>query len=398
MVLCAGKCNNRLDMWVTGLALLLILISECAGAQQIKLSNIRDNTTVSYPVVLIKGTLDVTDPDLPPSVSWVEQNRRNHTHSIEAINLTSPSPRQIYKAAMYQHNFKVLVELVPGKNQIQLDSSKVRKTLVLNYKPMQAKFRVRFIYMTDKSGATQYPTQEPNDPQDYKNKIDVLAKLMQCFVAEEMNEGGFGRKTFHFDVEANGKARVITTKLPYSREMLSGKGIFDIWRIVHHDISEHMRDEHMIDLVITSFATYDPKRKKAFGYTAAGAPGTAAVTNLGMFSWPSTVTQVPIAFSDTEWIDENLIFNQSGYRDTHWALASTTMGAAFHELGHALFFVHDSDDLCIMSTGYSLFHRQFMVEDSPSKISIFPEFYAHKQEALISPLMLHQMNQHAWIK
>lgn len=390
----------------------LILITLCASlscirgaqAQHLEVRNIANKATLNYPVVLLRGRLNVVDPPQPPTQSWLEESNRAHAHTITAANLSSARSSKTYVAAMYQHKFKVLVELLPGVNHIRLHTDSVKQEanatldMTLIYQPVRADYNVRFIYATAEDGDTTYQSQIQGDAQNYREKIDTAAKLLQCFVAEEMNDQKFGRKTFHFAMDKEGKAVVRLLKMPYSQQYLAKKSGYALWSLVQREAYKQMRDGKAKDLVITAFTRYDSKIKKPVAYAALGGMDTAVVSNLGMFSWPSSVSEVPAAFTNASFVDESRVYNQTAYRDTLWALASTTMGAAMHELGHALGLNHPTNDLNIMFTGYSLFHRQFMVEDAPDARALLPAPFKHAQEPLLGVAECLILNKSAWVR
>ncbi len=68
---------------------------------------------------------------------------------------------------------------------------------------------------------------------------------------------------------------------------------------------------------------------------------------------------------DTRTIDPKKFFSDSVGRHTFWAAASTTIGAALHELGHTFALPHSRDNQDIMTRGFDRFNRVFTLLEPP---------------------------------
>ncbi len=110
----------------------LILCGAAAIARgELAVSNHESGSTVRYPVVLLRGTLENGEKDV--------EIRNAQARECEV------------KAAVNKGAFKALVELVPGRNVIGLRSSDTKKPLLLDltYEPQANPYDARLVWMTD---------------------------------------------------------------------------------------------------------------------------------------------------------------------------------------------------------------------------------------------------------
>src|SRR5262249_20891043 len=121
---------------------------------------------------------------------------------------SSARPTRELPGVAYKGRFKALAELAPGPNKLLLRAGTRELAVTLHYKPQTNPYRVQVVYMTDRTGDTRYQTQRPHDPQNYRDKIDTVMKLLQSFTAEQMNTLGFGRLTFNLEFDKDGRVVV----------------------------------------------------------------------------------------------------------------------------------------------------------------------------------------------
>ena len=338
------------------LSCLMIAAFGVAAYSDITIMNLRDGEILRYPVALIKGngaggSIRVADLD---------NNHPDGTNSVTCVNGV----------------FKILVELVPGKNHLALTSGMQTKDIVLQYKPMTTVRRIVVIYLTAADGKTEYRSQKKNDPQNYKQKLDTAAKLLQTFTAERLDDLGMGRTTFNLEFDGNGRVVVHTLTYPEKLSDLVKMRPDALFAALYKWIRPQFPMECNKCLVVMAFSYYDPRTGRSFADSGLGGGGLALAGSGGMCAWPDNMRDVDRAFADCTPIDTNAVRNDSGSRGVLWAMASTTIGAALHELGHTFDLRHAEDPLSIMSRGFDLFSREFTLTDAPWKDHPTPTAFA----------------------
>lgn len=362
------------------LALGNLLHAALALAQPaIRLENYRAGTTIRYPVPLLRGTVGEAGGS-----------------SLVVVNESSDRPTRELKGLVHKGRFKALTELVPGPNRLVLRSGKQELRLTLTYRPQTNAYIVRVIYMTDNTGATAYQTPLAKDPQDYAAKLDTALKLMQTFTAERMNDLGHGRRTFNLELDDHGKVKVHTLKGDHPAAYYYALADQDWWRQVYAWSDKRLPMARGKNLVIPAYTRFDPAVRKAQGHTALGGGGLALFGSGALFSWPGSLADVFPAFGDATSIDGKRVHDDSAGRGTRWALASTTLGAALHEVGHTFGLPHSRDPMDIMTRGFDHFHRAFTFIDPPSRVNPRPVEFKDREVAYFAPISAAALRGSRW--
>lgn len=346
----------------------------------LEVTNVRDGEVVRHPVLLLRGTVAAT-------TTW-----------IRAVNATSTRPTRVLDGVVDAGRFKALAELLPGRNDLWLAApgSGVRR-LAVTYEPQTNTRRVRVVYMTDSSGDTRYQTPDAGDPQDHRGKLDTAMKLLQCFTADRMHEQGLGWATFRLELDDDGRVVVHTLRgdHPASHDYALDPDAW--WQQVHGWVRGALPGPGAKYLVIAAYTRWDPEARVARGHTALGGGDLGLFGGGGLFAWPSSLADVVPVLSDATRVDAARVFDDSAGRSTRWALASTTMGATLHELGHALGLPHSREPQDVMTRGFDHLGRAFLLVEAPARGAREPRPIAPADEATWHPVSATLLRGSPWL-
>jgi len=319
-----------------------------SAAQPIRVTNYAGGETIRFPVPLIRGEL--TDAKLT-AVTVVNTSSRRDTREMTGL--------------ADHGRFKVLAELVPGENALLIRAGKAETRLTLTYTPQTNPYVVRAIYFTGSEGDTRFQTPKARDPQDWRGKLDTAMKCMQTFTAERLADFGYGRRTFRLELDADGKVKVHLlkgTRPAAHYQTLTGHQLYSA---VGREVGRQLPHRRAKNLVIPAMTRFDPNTGRALAHTALGGGGLALFGGGDLFTWPDRLADVQAAFMDDTRVDPKKLFSDSVGRHTYWAIASTTMGAALHELGHTFGLPHSRERHDIMTRGHDRFNRFFALVEPP---------------------------------
>ena len=127
--------------------------------------------------------------------------------------------------------FKLLVQLQPGDNTINIKHDNDILQLTVAYQKPEFSHFVRPVYIVcaDDDGYFQGPESADCSPESAKQRICLGAQLIQSFTAEKMKEHGFGRVTFQLESEDGVRpvCHIFRTKLSLEQAYsMSGN---DLW-------------------------------------------------------------------------------------------------------------------------------------------------------------------------
>lgn len=358
------------------LCLTITLLSSHSYAQ-LKVDNHEDGSTVRYPVILLRG------------------ETAEATQSLEIQ--VGEKKSQI---ARHKNRFKALVELKPGKNTIQLSSTAPDQKLDLNitYLPQTNPHYVRLVWLTDSSGETDYATPNDEDPQDYVARLQTAATLMQTFTAEKMHDLGLPRKTFRLERDENGNPIVHTLKGERDAEYYYGLKDRQWWQEIHRWINRLHSDPLAKNMVIAAYTRKDPDTGELQAHTALGGGNLGLFGSASVFSWPTRIEEATKTFLDDSTFDTIRVNDDSAGRSRIWGLASTTIGATLHEMGHTFDLPHCTDRLGIMTRGFDHFNRVFTFQDPVSGVNPKARFFGNRNEAYFSPVSATYLQLSPWFQ
>lgn len=278
--------------------------------------------------------------------------------------------------------FKTLVRLAPGENDVILAAGGVLHRFSLDYEPSANPRFVRLIYVLPADGEGEFdaPAGEPNDAASAARRIATAAELMQTFTAEKLHAQGFGRRTFRLVRDDSGVpvVEIFRSKLTLAeaRAMEDGTLFTALYRAFARMPS---RDES-IDVAVMSMTHWDPVRQDALAHMALGTYGgrLGLFGSGGLHTWAESLDEVAARFLDDRRIDTGELFDDSAYRGTYWANYATGVGATLHELGHCFSLPHPANGEGVMSRGFDHFNRTFMTAEpesdvSPALLPVLPE-------------------------
>lgn len=313
------------------------------------IENFTSGDEVRYPVVLVRGKLDAGSTALQIQTKIPDGEARDLSGLVDG------------------DRFKALVELLPGENTLELKSGATAESVkfTLRYRPMTTPTHVRLIWLTGTDGDTDFAVPEEGVAQTYKERLSTAALLMQTFTAERMHELGLGRRTFRLEMDAAGKPIVHTVKGKLTGDEYR-KTTDDqaLWQDTRRFLNETLPDPQAKNIVLMSFTRKDPATGKMQAHTALGGADLGLFGSASMFCWPESIATAQTAFLDSKKVDPSRVHEDSAFRGTYWAVASTTLGATLHEMGHAFGLPHCMDPRCIMTRGFDGFNRFFTFSET----------------------------------
>lgn len=355
--------------------LTIALLSSAAHAQ-ITVTNHEDRSTVRYPVILLRGK---TPEDKPLQIQVGQKE---------------------CQVVRHQDHFKTLVELSKGENLIRLQSSTDDEQIELHitYEPQTNPHYVRLVWLTDSSGATGYATPDDETPQDYVSRMQTAATLMQTFTAEKMHDLGLPRKTFRLERDDQGKPIVHTLEGDREADYYYSINDRKWWQEIYRWINKNHSDPMAKNMVLAAYTRKDPDTGELQAHTALGGGNLGLFGSASVFSWPTNIEDAVTIFQDDTSIDSTRVNDDSAGRSTVWGLASTTIGATLHEMGHTFDLPHCTDRLGIMTRGFDHFNRTFTFADPISGVNRKPRYFGLKNEAYFSPISATYLQLSPWFQ
>jgi len=359
--------------------LVAALVLTCARSTlaEISIANHQHESTVRYPVILLRGTVDPASKELTVRVAGTESDSTVVRHG---------------------ERFKSLVELKSGRNVIELKTDDEQHSIEISYLPQTNPHYVRVIWMTDSDGDTTFAAPSDDVPQDYAARLRTAAQLMQTFTAERMHDLGFRRRTFRLERDTDGRIIVHTLKAPKKAEYYYGLQDGPWWGETYRWLNQEYDDPFAKNIVLAAFTRKDPETGKMKAHTALGGGNLGLFGSASVFSWPRTIPDAVSVFHDATRVDPTRVHDDSVGRSTNWGLASTTIGATLHEMGHTFGLPHCRDRFGIMTRGFDHFNRVFTFIEPPSGRNREEHVFAQEEEAYFAPISASYLQWSRWFQ
>jgi Putative peptidase family len=352
--------TGRLSTEARGLCLCLALIlTACSGS-----SGAATTSTPTIPLVANNTTL----------VNGLAINNFNNNDTIRyslpllyGLTQTWHTSVQLdtngvsYQASVVNGAFKAAIPLRPGANEITIKTGSTSNKFTLNYAPAdnQKKVSMMLAVASDDEGRFIAEPGVDNSIEAARQKVSVMALLMQSATAEMLHKAGKPRMTYALVENANGQPQVDILRLPTTRAELRRMNDKELYDIIKATIRNTTYDVNLKYMVTMSFSGY--AGRKVVGHTALGGGFLSIFGSLYLHTCPNSLSQVNAAFSNNRMIDLNSFPDDSNGRMSYWANCATGMGASLHELAHSFKLAHTPTG--IMARGFDNFNRLFMMRE-----------------------------------
>lgn len=313
----------------------------------VQINNLRNEDIVPHQILLINGTVDSTMVD---KLCIACNNMPVHFLS-------------------YGNNFRALVQLKLGKNSVHF--MPMNEFLDVFYVPSisQRFVRVLLVSLKDQIIENEFEEKLLNIAIE---KVSLGAKLLQCFVAEELKTKFDERKTFRFENESDFSVCRSFRSEFYEKDLGQLKNEDVYWKIAKEIIDNHDNVgsvKYLAVLYCTKFCAskksttaernWDDIMSLTKFYVNYGRGNVAIVHGGGLYAWPDKCNDVLRRFMDKTVVEPDFL-NDSAGRGTIGGVYATTLGMALHELGHLFDLVHTGTG--IMGRGFDNLQLAFVGE------------------------------------
>ncbi|GAV07951.1 hypothetical protein RvY_17724 [Ramazzottius varieornatus] len=345
-----------------------------------------DEDTITYPFPLVRGYVTLPDGQICHEV-FVQVQKI----SVDCMNQLEGEDDAVvpaFEAAwpVAKRSFRGVVRLQLGRNQVVLSAflphcdTFVQLELFLTYVPVQHPSRFVlpiYIVCADGDGSFQAEADEVSSLESAARRIATGAALLQSATADSLVLEGFARKTFHLALD---EARL--PRCEVFRTRLKTQDLYEmrdeaLWQFLRSELNKGFSQyvdgcKFLAFVSATRFChpedeepplLYEDLLKYTKGHVALGGSNLALYGTGCLYTWPETLEELPQRLFDARIVNRRAFLDDSAYRGQRWACFSTSLGAAWHELGHTFDLGHAK--LGIMARGFEDIFELFTAVEPP---------------------------------
>uniref|UniRef100_T1J1B6 3-hydroxyacyl-CoA dehydrogenase type-2 n=1 Tax=Strigamia maritima TaxID=126957 RepID=T1J1B6_STRMM len=326
------------------------------NTMKIQLTNISDNITLPYSLLLIRGKIINSGKECKQHISLHSQSSSSNKTNWPIVG----------------REFICYIQLTKGCNILMFTYDDNHLQIRVNYKQLEVNKFILPVYIicANDNGKFQSPKNVDNSVDSACKRIELAAKMLQLYVAESLFAQGFGRKTFK--LPSDDKCLIFCSDL--NRQQAQDMNSNELWK---HFACELMTSdlgfsdkENCKFLAFMSFTEYQNNSNEppidhqhmlqmTKGYSALGGGGLALLGTGSLHTWPKTIDEIIPCFTNCSVIDAVNLMDDSCNRGSYWACYTTSLGATLHELGHTFNLVHNETG--IMARGFDDINKFFIL-------------------------------------
>jgi hypothetical protein len=211
-------------------------------------------------------------------------------------------------------------------------------------------------------------TNEDNSPENAVKKIDLIIELAQLVYSTKLYEKFQEEKSF-----ITKDCQILRSNLGVNE--LRTKNQWDIYDLIANEIINTFGEKsisHRKFIVFLSSTHFSGLHEnEAYSQANIDAKTTSDVTLGGgflcvmgsgcMYTWPSKLDDVILAFNNKMIVDLAKVMDNSNYRKTYGGCFATSLGSIIHEVGHIFDLAHTETGL--MGNDIDFVHRFFLAEN-----------------------------------